>query len=232
MASPTSLLAIIHLLSQPLTALRGSLELALVGDRSTAPHRIVQGTAEYRMALRESLAQADRLVGLLRSLRELAEAEEPSAEAVMVRLNELLAALVADVRPWADSLDLAITLDPLEEVCVRADAERLREALLRVLQKALERSSRGSSIRISLSQNAGSACLEVADHGPALNAEDLDPLEQPHSFGELFSEAARRGILEWAIAKRLLEALGATARVETGRGTGCCFLVSFPLMRA
>lgn len=221
-ASPAGLLAIIHLLSQPLTALRGSLELALVGDRSTA---------EYRAALRESLAEADRFVGLLRSLRELLEADEPSAEAGMVRLNELLAGFVADVRPWADSLDLAITLDPLEEVSVRADAERLREALLRVLHKAIERSSRGSSIRVSLSQNAGNACLEVADQGAALNANDLAPLEQPHSFGELFSEAARRGMLEWAIAKRLLETLGATARVETGRGTGCCFLVSFPLMR-
>lgn len=221
-ASPGGLLEIIHRLSQPLTALRGSLELALLGDHSAA---------EYRAAVSESLAQADRLVRLLRSLRELVEAGEPSPEPTTFRLNELLAGLVADAQPWAESRDVAITLNSLEEASIRADAQRVREALLRVLQKAIERSSQGSRIRITLARNAGNACLGVADPGAALNAEDLNPLEQPRSFGELFSEAVQRDALEWVIAKRLLETLGATVRVESGTGTGCSFLISFPLDR-
>ncbi|HZO99791.1 MAG TPA: hypothetical protein VFD30_05840 [Terriglobia bacterium] len=55
--------AIIHSLSQPLTCLRGVLELSLLGEG---------GPEVYRAAIEEALVQADRLFRRLESFRESA----------------------------------------------------------------------------------------------------------------------------------------------------------------
>ena len=60
----------IHKMSQPLTALHGTVELALLSE----------STAEgYRAALEESLEQLIRLNGIVSSLRDLADAHAQSA---------------------------------------------------------------------------------------------------------------------------------------------------------
>src|SRR5260370_7367584 len=78
--SPTDLSNIIHRLSQPLTALRGSLELRLLTEGDAA---------DYRLALKEAFAQAEDLVPLLSSLRELGYAEH-SRNLKLLPLPDLL----------------------------------------------------------------------------------------------------------------------------------------------
>ena len=55
--------AFLHQLSQTLTSLRGTLELALLTDADVQ---------EYRRAIQQALVQAERLVQLFRSFRETA----------------------------------------------------------------------------------------------------------------------------------------------------------------
>lgn len=219
----TSLLAIIHRLSQPLTALRGSLELALAGEPTAV---------EYRAALQESLIQADRVISLLKSLREFVEAGEPSSRVETVRLGGLLEGLVEDLRPLAESRGVTLSLKCPVQPSVRAEAQRLRDALFKALRKAIDRSPPGSSLEVSVPTAGSQACLQITDAGPPLDPADLEHLAQPSSLGELFSEATRRGTLEWVVAKRILETLGAAAEIRNQPGPGCCFLVFLPLLPA
>ncbi len=62
---------LIHKLSQPLTAMHGSLELALLQE--DAP-------SEYRRIFRESLEEADRMMQTLALLREVLDAEDPGGD--------------------------------------------------------------------------------------------------------------------------------------------------------
>jgi hypothetical protein len=57
----------VHQLSQVLTCLRGTLELALLADGDAS---------EYRKVIRQSLAQAEGLVQLLRSFRSPSDRSE------------------------------------------------------------------------------------------------------------------------------------------------------------
>jgi len=61
----------LHQLSQSLTSLRGTLELALLVDSDEQ---------EYRRAIQQSLAQAEGLVQLFSSYRATAEAETETAD--------------------------------------------------------------------------------------------------------------------------------------------------------
>lgn len=63
--------ALVHKLSQPLTAMHGSLELALLQE--DAP-------GECRRIFRESLEEADRMMQTLALLREVLDAEDPGED--------------------------------------------------------------------------------------------------------------------------------------------------------
>jgi signal transduction histidine kinase len=76
--------AIIHSLSQPLTCLRGVLELSLLGEG---------GPEVYRAAIEEALVQADRLFRLLESCRE------PAAGAVQAEMRRPVAPSAPNIEP-------------------------------------------------------------------------------------------------------------------------------------
>ncbi len=64
------LAAVAHRLAQPMTALRGGIELGLMGKRSAA---------DYRFLLEQSLQLADNMAQLIISLRDLGESGAPGA---------------------------------------------------------------------------------------------------------------------------------------------------------
>ncbi len=214
------LAAIIHRLSQPLTALRGSLELGL----------LTEGSGEDdRLALKEALAQADRLVGLLVSLRELVEAEDSSQPAELTSLDQLVKGESEEMRPWAESRGLTLVLKSQGDLYVRANSRWLRHAVSQVIHRAIDRSPEGGTVLVTLARSNREARLEVKDNGPAWSPGGLDHLSRASSLGQLFSEASKRGTLEWAITKRIFEIQGGAARVESEPGQGCCFTASLPL---
>jgi signal transduction histidine kinase len=219
-AQSVGLPAILHRLSQPLTALRGSLELGLLTEGSAA---------DYRLALQESLAQADSLAKLLASLRDLVDAEASGNLAEPTPLELLVQAASQEMRPWATSLGLTLHLESAGHCTVRADSRWLRQAIYRVIHRAIERSPEGGTVLISLSQTDYQAFLRVSDQGPAAPPGELDHLSQVASLGELFSDAAKRATLEWALAKHIFEVQGGTVRVESKLGGGCCFIAGLPL---
>ncbi len=67
------LAAMAHRLAQPMTALRGGIELGLMGKRSAA---------DYRALLEQSLQLADNMAQLIISLRDLGESSAPAARPV------------------------------------------------------------------------------------------------------------------------------------------------------
>ena len=86
--SPAFLSAVSHEMAQPLTVLRGSLELALEKEWSAE---------ERRSWLEQALEQADRLIQVNVLLRELAEAETLTAATEKASLSTLVSDLARDL---------------------------------------------------------------------------------------------------------------------------------------
>lgn len=219
-ASADGLPTVIHRLSQPLTALRGSIELALLAELSPA---------EYRAALKGALEQADRVVGLLDSLRDWAESEDPGDLTECVLLGTVVEEALEHLLPLADSRGLSVVFQSGVDLYVRVNSTRLRRAILKVIHHAIDRSPERGRVRVELSTSQGNAFLVVSDEGPAAEPPELDSLRGTMTLGHLFSEASKRGSLDWAVAKNIFEAQGGAARVENTAGSGCSFRVSLPL---
>jgi len=212
--------ALAHRLSQPLTALRGSMELALLGVRSAA---------DYRAALEQSFQLAEYMVQLIRSLRDLAESTAPSGVSERVSLDKLVRAVVEELRGLAESRGLEMALTLSREVSVWGDPGRVREAVLRVVHGTIHRSPEGGTIRISLATSDGSALLTLFDPRPGAPVGETGAWSEVSNPGVLFSEAAKGSSLEWAITHRWVEALGGALQTESGAPHEFCSRLRLPL---
>jgi two-component system, OmpR family, sensor kinase len=195
------LASVAHLLSQPLTALRGSLELALLSESEPA---------ELRLAVQEGLERAEEMVRLVALLRELADAESGGAEKELLGLGELAAEVVEDLRLLAESREIRLELNRAEEVQLWAPPARLRQAFLKLLYLAIQHGPRGGTVQIELRRTGKYRGVEIRSHQ---EAPALPPCGPPTTFRPVLPswDAIKESSgLAWLIATRLIYRMGGT----------------------
>jgi hypothetical protein len=189
----------LHQLSQSLTSLRGTLELALL---------VGADEQEYRRAIQQSLAQAEGLVQLFRSFRATAEGETIEPVDGRVGLVELVRVALEQLRPLADSRRLTVHMESGDDCVVQTDPARLLVALRRGLLCAIQQSPRGGRLEVTISSKANSACLTIS-----AKTESTASVSQP-GFGRIPEHESTRGLAaeivegDWTPARRAVELLG------------------------
>jgi C4-dicarboxylate-specific signal transduction histidine kinase len=212
--------AIAHRLSQPFTALQGSMEVALLAERNAA---------EYRAALEQAFHLVEFAVRLLSSLRDLAETAAPMGVRSRVPMGELIQRVVEELRILTEAQGLGLLFEHNEELFVEADAQSLYEALLKLVYAAAHRSQRDGVLRLALSKSHGEACLTLADPrlGPCLG--ELATTGAAPIIGSLFAEATQGGCLDWVIARQRIEAMGGTLVWENEPPAGSRYVLRLQL---
>lgn len=103
----------------------------------------------------------------------------------------------------------------------KVDAKRLREAIRRLLETAVARSSPGAIVQFSLTQDGQRARIEIADTGPPLSADQKRAILDP--FGILIGDTDAGSQVEQALhthyARILVEANGGRMDLESGHTT-------------
>jgi light-regulated signal transduction histidine kinase (bacteriophytochrome) len=215
--------ALAHRLAQPATALRGGIELALLGKRSVS---------EYRSVLEQSLQIAEHMVQLIVSLRDLAESSAPAGPPQSVALEELVTAIQAEVQGLAESQEIhfQLTAEGAANICV--DPGRLREALQNLLAWVIQNSAGGGVIETKISASDGEARVSLVPPRLDLQYLQVKVLEDIANPGLLFSHAAKNGAMGWAINRRLVEGLGGKLEIVTEGPDAGRIRARFPLAPA
>jgi len=216
------LLAVAHRLSQPLTALRGALELALTGPVDAG---------ECRAALEQAFELTGQFVQLLSSLRDLGEAAAPGAASGCVSLSALAKEAQEELRGFAQARGVGMLLAASPEVTVSGPPERLRELVLKLLWLAIKRSPRQMELPIVVSAANGSAALVLTHPFASIRPDefDLPPVGATDGLGRLFAEAAKTHRLDWAILNTLVESLGGSLQVTSQKPQGYSIILRLPL---
>ncbi len=151
---------IAHDLRTPLSRLRARLEVTLL-ERPDA--------ARYAEALRETIAEADRLLVTFNALLSIAEAEAGSRRDAwaVVDLAEIVRTVGELYEPVAEEKDLRLTVETDRELPVRGDRHLLSQALANLLDNALKYTPAGS-VALRAHAAGGQARVEVADTGPGI----------------------------------------------------------------
>ena len=210
----------LHQLSQALTSLRGTLELALLVDADAQ---------EYQRAIQQALAQAERLVQLFRAFRAASEADIAHE---VVELGELVRMLLDQLHPLAETRRLVLLLGSGNKCLVRADPGRLLTALCWGLLCAVKQSPEGGKLEMSLSTKADNACLTLAATAQAATADGV-----PDCASSLENEpntvAASDSVEgDWVLVSRAMEGLGGRVAVLSAGHAPLLCEIFLPLSQA
>jgi signal transduction histidine kinase len=137
-----------------------------------------------------------------------------------VALEQLLPEIVDDHRPLCADKQLALALDPLPAVAVRAPLPIVQAAIGTLLRNAIEHSDRGE-VRITLRPDA---VVEIVDPGHGMSPEEIAALYARHARGE----GRDGGGIGLALVARLCAHLGwRLAITAAGDGPGTRVTLDF-----
>jgi signal transduction histidine kinase len=154
---------IAHDLRTPLARLRARLEVTLL-ERPDVAH--------YEDAVRDTIAEADRLLGTFNALLSIAEAEAGSRREAwsVVDLAEIARNVAELYEPVAEEKGLQLVIETDPTLPVRGDRHLLSQALANLVDNALKYTPEGR-IALSAHQHDDAARVEVADSGPGIPAD-------------------------------------------------------------
>lgn len=217
-----------HELRTPLTSIKGSLGLlrgGLVADLPDKAKRMID------IAYQNS----DRLVRLINDILDVEkiEAGMMKYEIVPVKAGELLAVAVETNRGFGDEHGVSITLDePLPDVTVKADRDRMMQVLANLLSNAIKYSPEGGAVSVSATLKDQVLRVSVADRGPGIPEKFHESLFAKFAQADSSDTREKGGSgLGLAISKAIVEQHGGSIGFETEIGKGTTFHFDLPVWK-
>ncbi|HEX8767528.1 MAG TPA: HAMP domain-containing sensor histidine kinase, partial [Jatrophihabitans sp.] len=210
-----------HELRTPLASIRGYAELTR-RSRDVAPPDIAHAMSRVE-------SEAGRMTTLVDDLLLLArlDAGRP-LESAEVDLTRLAVDATSDAHAAGPQHRWQLDV-PDEPVVVLGDAPRLHQVVTNLLANARTHTPPGTTVRISLMQQANCAVLTVRDDGPGISAELMPDVFERFSRGEQSrSRAAGSTGLGLAIVAAVVAAHHGRIRVESRPGD-TVFTVDLPI---
>ena len=216
-----------HELRTPITAVRGEAEVAL---RARQKQR-----ETYHSALNRIIAISDQLTRFVNDIFLITR-----EQAGVVDMRQSIIDLRAPVAAAAEQLhskfeqdQCRLTMDLGDEVVpVEGDAQRLCQLLLILMLNAIEHSSQGVSIKVSLVRQSDEWWLSVEDDGPGISNEDAS-----HAFERFYRGAVEAGPdqrrstgLGLPIARSITNAHGGRIWIDTNFSGGTAVRIALPII--
>jgi len=203
-----------HELRTPLTIVRGHLEL--MGD----------DPEERRETIALVIDEVERMERMVSDLLVLARAGQPT----FLNLEEMdIEDLTSDVHSKASALaPRRWSLSQESSGVIRADPQRLTQALLQLAHNAVHHTTESDGIEIGGALRKGTALFWVTDTG-----EGIAPADQERIFERFDRGTGRRSGREGAglglsIVRAIAEAHGGTVSVRSRVGEGASFTIEIP----
>ncbi len=213
-----------HEIRTPLTSIIGYIDLIY----SQLEKVVGDDEKEYFEVVRRN---SDRLTRTVHGVLDLSQIEAGaiSIKPRVLDLNESIRALLQDLEPSATNKDLEIRFEPYPGECfIRADAESLNSALSNIIENAIIYTSQGH-VEVRVIENNNVLTVIIHDTGIGISAEYLDNLWDAFSQESTGYTKDFQGLgLGLTIAKRCLDLNDIDVSVESSKGKGTTFTLSFP----
>lgn len=210
-----------HQVRTPVSVIRTAAQVTL-----SQPERSV---AEYRESLGLVARQAQRLTKMVDDMFMLAMADADARPLQMapLYLDEVIDEVVDDIRPLAQSKQIALLAESSGETPFIGDEHLLRQLVTNVLENAIRHTPPNGTVTVALTRADGDLRLQIADTGGGIGADDVERIfERFVRLGPAGSEAG--GGLGLPIARWIAEAHGGTLVLASTGSLGSRFLLTLP----
>ena len=214
-----------HELRTPLNAIGGYAELLEMGLRGPV-------TEAQRADLQRLRRSQQHLLGLINEVLNFARLE---TGVVRFHLEDVSAVAAQQdvstmVLPQTAAKGLSYRVEPCPPtLAVRADREKLRQALLNLLSNAVKFTPAPGAVRLACGADARTVRFVVYDTGIGIPADRLDDIFEP--FVQVDSRLTRTAGgtgLGLAISRDLARAMGGDLTVASARDAGATFTLALP----
>jgi two-component system sensor histidine kinase CreC len=149
-----------HEVKTPLAAIRGAAELM---DEDMP----VEQRRRFLANIREEGARIQRIIERLLELSSL-EARKQLRQKESISSVRLAGEAAEVLRPACAARGINLTIEPDTDALVRGEVVLLREALVNLLQNALDFSPQGGAIALRVTADSGRVIFAVEDQGPGV----------------------------------------------------------------
>lgn len=211
-----------HDLRTPLARLRGTAEVVLK-ERSTDPD-------SAREALADCVEESDRVLTMLKTLMDVAE-----AEAGVMTLNRdriSLCSLVKDVVELyeyvAEEKQIQVTTEFGSDCEASVDPVRMRQVFANLLDNAIKYTSTGGRVNVRVDRNGTDLRVQFTDTGMGITTEEQGKIWDRLYRGD--KSRSQRGLgLGLSLVRAIVRAHGGEVWVESEPDKGSRFSVSIPV---
>ncbi len=222
-----------HEIRSPLGAIRGFAELLgeEVREMQEAGNAPPEQFAEFAGIIAENTTRVLHLVHNLFDLSRL-EAGTLDLRRVPVELHAAIESVLSRYQPAAEEKGLAVRFERAQgDPVLLGDPERLEQIVEHLISNAVKFTDEGS-ITIRTKIDGSKVILQVEDTGIGIAPQYLDELFEPFSQEDYRLNRAYEGSgLGLAITRKLLEGMDAIIHVDSEKGRGSCFEVTFEASR-
>lgn len=202
-----------HEIKNPLASIKGAADI--LADENTSPEE----RAEFKDILVNEVRRMDTTVG------EFLEFARPR-EARLRRTNlcDIVRQSVRRIESQAHQDGISVVYDGAQELYVNGDVEKLTQLVLNFLLNALQASSPGSKVTVTVRERDTRVELSVTDEGEGIKKEDMERIFEP------FYTTKHSGTgLGLAVVRAIIESHDGELSVESEYGKGTAMTVSLPV---
>jgi signal transduction histidine kinase len=210
-----------HDLRTPLTRLRGTAEAALrSGDPAGAPHE----------ALADCVEESDRVLTILQTLMDVAEAEAGAMK--LARSNVNIASLWEEVIELyayvAEEKKIAVTSDFAAPCEAFVDPSRMRQVFANLLDNAIKYTPDGGKVTVLARPDGANLLITVRDNGMGIPLEEQEKIWDRLYRGD--KSRSQRGLgLGLSLVRAIVRAHQGGVRVVSAPDKGSEFTVTIPV---
>jgi two-component system OmpR family sensor kinase len=213
-----------HELRTPLTSIRGYSEMLRrgAGDSPT----------DSELARRRIEEESVRMSTLVDDMLLIARLDQGRPlEKKPVDLETIAADAASDARAVAPQRQ--ITMSAPGPVVIEGDDLRIRQVVGNLVRNALVHTPPQTAIEIAVSTENGTGRMSVVDHGPGLQAKDMEHIFEPFYRADPSRSRDSGGAgLGLSIVSAVVSAHGGKVNVKETSGGGVTFEVDLPLVSA
>ncbi len=214
-----------HELRTPLTSIGGFSQAMEDGTAAEDPAE----TRALAAIIRGEAARMERLVAQMLELSRL-ESGTVALDPVQLRVDEFVTQIGRRYMRLGEAKDVTVRHAAPSHIALVADAGRLEQVLVNLLDNALQYTDAGGTVALTATVREGAVAFAVRDTGRGIPSVEIPRLfERFYQVDRARSGGGRHVGLGLAIVREIVDAHGGAIRVESVEGAGTTVTVTIPL---